>query len=362
MKFSQLNKNQKKAVLLNQGSLMILAGAGSGKTRTLVTKLAYLIQDKGMSPFQLLALTFSNKAAKEMRIRVNDLVCEDIGALQVVTFHAFCAKILRSEAHYLGLSQNFTIYDGAESKVVLKNILSRRGLSTKEISPFDMLYYMDEIKNSGYYEGCDPNDINIEIDKKEQFYSFYEEYEKEIHRANAIDFGGLIIGVIELFKKFPEVLIRYQNRFKYILVDEYQDTNRAQFQLIKLLAEKHQNICVVGDEDQSIYSWRGANIHNIFDFEKVFTNSTLIKLEQNYRSSKIIIEAAGHVISKNKMRKGKNMWTQNDAGEIIHIIECQNDNVEAGWVVDEILKLKKKRILNIVKLPFFIEIMLNLEL
>ncbi len=341
MDISKLNKDQKKAVLANQGPVMVLAGAGSGKTRTLVTKIAYLLEEKGLSPFQLLALTFSNKAAREMRDRISSLVSEELGALQVTTFHAFCAKVLRSEAHYLGLSRSFTIYDTAESKTVVKSILQRNGISTKEISPFEILYFINEIKNNGFYQGREAGDF--EPDREDLFYSFYQQYEAEIHRANAVDFGGLVTGVIQLFEKFPEVLERYQGRFKYVLVDEYQDTNRAQFELVRLISEKCKNICVVGDEDQSIYSWRGANISNILDFEKIFPETQILKLEQNYRSSKIIIEAAGHVIARNTMRKGKQMWTRNNEGEVIEIVECHNDKKEAEWITLEILELNEKK-------------------
>ena len=338
---SQLNKDQKEVVLANEKPLMVLAGAGSGKTRTLVTKIAYLIEEKGLSPFQLLALTFSNKAAQEMRNRVNSLVQEDLGTLQVTTFHAFCARTLRSEAHHLGLSRSFTIYDGAESKAVMKSVLRRQGISLKEISPYDILYFIDEIKNNAFYMGrekegfCpDPNDY---------YYPFYQEYEAEMLRANAVDFGGLIVGVIQLFEKFPMVLERYQSRFKYILVDEYQDTNHAQFELVRMLSEKNQKICVVGDEDQSIYSWRGANINNILDFEDIFSNAQILKLEQNYRSTKMIIEAAGYVISRNVERKGKTMWTNNEEGEVIEVIECENEKKEARWIADQISHLRQQK-------------------
>jgi DNA helicase-2/ATP-dependent DNA helicase PcrA len=334
VKLDSLNEVQKQAVLLTDGPVMILAGAGSGKTKTLVTRISYLLDDKNISPHQLLALTFSNKAAKEMRERIaHEVSGIDIGALQITTFHAFCARLLRSEANYLGLSRNFTIYDESESKAIVKALLERRGISTKEINPFEILNYIDGLKNNGYYStrvmedgGADPND---------EFYAYFEEYESELHRANAVDFGGLITAVIALFEKFPEVLNRYQNRFHYVLVDEYQDTNRAQFELIKMLCGKRKNICVVGDEDQSIYSWRGADIRNILDFEKIFPDVKVLKLEQNYRSSKTIIEAASCVIEKNTMRKGKHMWTQNPEGDVIEIVECFNDKEEAEFVAKE---------------------------
>lgn len=335
-----LNPVQRQAVLNTDGPVMILAGAGSGKTKTLVTRITYLLEDKNVSPHQLLALTFSNKAAREMRERIAHQITIDVGALQITTFHAFCAKLLRSEANYLGLSRNFTIYDEGESKAIAKSLLERRGISTKEINPYEILSYIDGLKNNGYYPGrIMPNADGA--DPTDQFFGYFEEYESELHRANALDFGGLITAVIHLFEKYPEVLERYQNRYVYVLVDEYQDTNRAQFDLITMLCGKRRNICVVGDEDQSIYSWRGADIRNILDFEKVFPDVNILKLEQNYRSSKTIIEAASCVIEKNTMRKGKQMWTENPEGDAIEIIECFNDKDEAEFVAQESAKLYK---------------------
>ncbi len=338
---SQLNEVQKKAVITTDGPVMILAGAGSGKTKTLVTRITFLLDEKNISPHQLLALTFSNKAAREMRERIaHELGSIDIGALQITTFHAFCAKLLRSEANFLGLSRNFTIYDEGESKAIAKSLLERRGISTKEINPYEILTYIDTLKNSGYY----PGRIMSEgaADPADEYFGYFEEYESELHRANAVDFGGLITAVIALFEKFPDVLNRYQNRFHYVLVDEYQDTNRAQFELIKMLCGKRRNICVVGDEDQSIYSWRGADIRNILDFENVFPDVNVLKLEQNYRSSKTIIEAASCVIQKNVLRKGKQMWTNNPDGDAIEIIECFNDKDEAEFVAQETHKLNRQ--------------------
>lgn len=335
---SGLNPVQQQAVLRTDGPVMILAGAGSGKTKTLVTRITYLLDEKNLSPHQLLALTFSNKAAREMRERIAaELPHLDIGSLQITTFHAFCAKLLRSEANYLGLSRNFTIYDEGESKAIAKSLLERRGISTKEINPFEILAYIDTLKNNGYYSGREMSDGAA--DPSDEYFGYFEEYEAELHRANAVDFGGLITAVIQLFEKFPDVLNRYQNRFHYVLVDEYQDTNRAQFELIRMLCGKRRNICVVGDEDQSIYSWRGADIRNILDFEKVFPDVQVLKLEQNYRSSKTIIEAASCVIEKNIMRKGKQMWTQNPEGDAIEIIECFNDKEEAEYVAQETARL-----------------------
>lgn len=332
-----LNEVQRSAVLKTEGPVMILAGAGSGKTKTLVTKISYLLEELNVSPYQVLALTFSNKAAKEMRERISYMVQNDIGSLQITTFHAFCAKVLRSEATYLGLSKNFTIYDDGESKSIVKTLLERRGISPKELNPYEILNYIDFLKNNGYYSGR----VMAEggADSSDEYFSYFEEFEAELHRANALDFGGLITGVIQLFEKFPEVLSRYQERYKYVLVDEYQDTNRSQFELVTMLAQKRRNICVVGDEDQSIYSWRGADIRNILDFEKVYPDVELLKLEQNYRSSKNIIEAASFVIAKNTFRKGKQMWTANPEGEVVHIVECFNDKEESEFIAKEVNKI-----------------------
>lgn len=320
---------------------MVLAGAGSGKTRTLVNRIAHLLQEKDVSAFRILGLTFSNKAAKEMRERIARDVNVDVRSLQVTTFHSFCSWVLRSEANYLGLSRSFTIYDESESKAVVKTLLGRRGISTKEISPYDILSFIDKLKNQGHYAG---RIATAGVDLLDDFYGYFEEYEQELHKSNAVDFGGLITGVLQLFDRHPETLKTYQNRFHYILVDEYQDTNHAQYELVKLLAGERKNLCVVGDEDQSIYSWRGADIKNILDFEKDYPQALLLKLEQNYRSSKTIIEAAGHVINNNSLRKGKSMWTDNPQGDAVEIVECSNDHKEADFVTTQIADLRASKV------------------
>ncbi len=335
-----LNQQQKVAVEHTDGPVMVLAGAGSGKTKTLVTRIAYLMGEKNVSPFRILALTFSNKAAREMRERISSMTGLDIGSLQVTTFHAFCARVLRQEADFIGISRSFTIYDGSESKSLMKQVLGRKGIGPKEVNPKDVLYYIEQLHHNGYWPGKENHELDI--DQADPFYSYYLEYTDELHRSNATDFGGLITGVLELFSKYPDVLKRYQERFRYILVDEYQDTNRCQFELVTLLASNHSNLCVVGDEDQSIYSWRGADIRNILDFEESFPKAQILRLEQNYRSSKNIIEAASHVIEKNTQRKGKKMWTDNDLGESIQIIENESDKKEAEWIAKEIINLSRK--------------------
>lgn len=334
-----LNSSQKEAVLKTDGPVMILAGAGSGKTRTLVARIQYLLEEKRISPYQILAVTFSNKAAREMRERLAVNSDINVGTLQVTTFHAFCARVLRMEATYLGLSKNFTIYDDGESQSIIKAILSKRGINQKELSPYTVAAFIDGLKNLGYYVGLKRNADVEKYAEDKRLFDIFMEYEAELHRSNAVDFGGLITGVLNLFRNYPEVLRKYQDKFKYVLVDEYQDTNRAQFDLVLMLSETHRNICVVGDEDQSIYSWRGADIRNILDYEKFFPEAKLIKLEQNYRSSKRIIEAASEVIARNLARKGKQMWTDNDDGEVIQIIECRDDKSEADYVGQEIKKL-----------------------
>jgi len=336
MNLDFLNDSQRQAVLQTDGPVMILAGAGSGKTRTLVARIQYLLEVKNVSPYQILAVTFSNKAAREMRDRLSLSTGQNMGVLQVTTFHSFCAKILRNESAYLGLSKNFTIYDDSESQSIIKSILAQRGISLKEMSPYVVSEYIDEIKNLGFFPGATKTPEILKIAQDVLLWDIYLDYEKELHKSNAVDFGGLITGVLNLFLNFPATLEKYQHKFKYLLVDEYQDTNRAQFELITCLSKLTNNICVVGDEDQSIYSWRGADIRNILDFEKIYPESKIIKLEQNYRSSKKIIEAASEVISKNFDRKGKKMWTNNQEGDEILIVECKDDRGEAEFIAQKI--------------------------
>ncbi len=349
MDLSNLNPAQKEAVLDTSGPMMILAGAGSGKTRTIVNRIQYLIHEQKVPSSNILAMTFSNKAAKEMRERVEREAGYPVGLNFITTFHSFCARVLRQEASYIGLSRNFSIYDDSESKSVIKAILGRRGISLKETNPAEIKYFINDLKNIGYFRGCEESkyfEDEYDIDKTDLFFDIYEEYERELHVSNAVDFGGMIVGVIELFSKHPKILERYQKRYKYLLVDEYQDTNRAQFYLVRMLSDLTKNICVVGDEDQSIYSWRGADIHNILDFEKFYPDFKLVKLEQNYRSSKNIIEAASHVINNNTERKGKKLWTDNTTGDEIEVIECLDDRTEADFVAGKIQEIEEIASLN----------------
>lgn len=337
---TNLNSIQLDVVENSYGPMMVLAGAGSGKTKTLVEKISHLILKLHIDPLKILTLTFSNKAAKEMKTRVNEQLNLSWHELQTTTFHGFCASIVRHHAEDLGLTSNFTIFDAGESKSLIKAVLVRRGISLKECSPFEVLSFIEDLKNNGYYRGRD-NIGSVEKKIGHEFYEYYLEYETELHRSNALDFGGLIIGVLRLFEQFPEILKRYQEAFEFILVDEYQDTNKAQFELICHMSRLKKNICVVGDEDQSIYSWRGANIWNILDFEKFFPNVKMFKLEENYRSSKMIIEAAAHVIDHNEIRKDKKMFTQNPEGELIEVIQCKGEKEEAYYVAQRALKFQK---------------------
>ncbi|OFZ14404.1 MAG: hypothetical protein A2X86_06045 [Bdellovibrionales bacterium GWA2_49_15] len=337
-----LNSEQKNAVEYFDGPMMVLAGAGSGKTRMLVAKMAHLLDVQNVGPYKILALTFSNKAAHEMRERVSRQCGINGHALAITTFHSFCARLLRSEFEYFGLSKNFSIYDEDESKAIAKSILGKYGISPKEISPYDILSYIDDLKNKGVYTGRQ-NLEALGIDVDDPFLKYFYEYEHELHRSNALDFGGLITSVLCLLERHPHILKRLQSRYEFILVDEYQDTNKAQFELLKLLASEHEKICVVGDEDQSIYSWRGADINNILDFEKHFTNVKVVKLEQNYRSSAHIINAASAVIANNVLRKGKQLWTENSEGEKITISELETEKDEANFVVKTIGKLRSAK-------------------
>lgn len=341
-----LNDKQREAVQTTDGPLMILAGAGSGKTKTVATKVAYTLDKFELSPFDVLALTFSNKAAREMRERISQQLGVPENVLMVTTFHSFCARILRTEYRFLGLTSNFTIYDDQESLAMIKNILSLRGISIKEVSPYAVHQFIDEIKNTGYYLGkekqIDEEKNNLAKFEEDAFFSIYQDYESEILKSNGLDFGGLIVGVLRLFYTNNEILRKYQNKFKFVFVDEFQDTNRAQFELLHLLTSKHQKLCVVGDEDQSIYSWRGADIRNILNFNSAFPEAKLIKLEQNYRSSQVIINASSSVIANNMNRSDKELWTENDEGELIEIKECDSDLDESSVIGEELNKLRLK--------------------
>lgn len=335
-----LNDKQKEAAGQLEGPVLILAGAGSGKTRVLTNRTAYMIDEAGISPWNILAITFTNKAADEMRERIDRLVGQGCESIWVATFHSTCVRILRRHIDLLGFDNNFTIYDTDDSKSVIKEILKRREVDTKQYPDKRFLNWISSCKN----ELSSPEDEMEEAlgDYTDELYAkVYKDYQDALHKNNALDFDDLIMKTVELFKAFPEVLENYQNRFLYIMVDEYQDTNTAQFELIRLLADKNKNICVVGDDDQSIYKFRGANIRNILDFEKVYPNAKVIKLEQNYRSTQTILDAANSVISNNSSRKPKSLWTDRGEGEKIRFINTDTAYEEAETIVDMICREKR---------------------
>ena len=335
--YDSLNREQKEAVLTVDGPLLLLAGAGSGKTRVLTHRIAYMIDEMGVNPWHILAITFTNKAAAEMRERVDNIVGFGAEQVWVATFHSTCVKILRRHIDRLGFSNDFTIYDTDDQKSVIKDICKRFQIDTKQLKERTIMSAIssakDELISPLEYELNAFGDFN-----KKKIAAVYKEYQAILKRCNALDFDDLIVKTVELFKSCPEVLYNYQERFKYIMVDEYQDTNTAQFELIRLLADRHHNLCVVGDDDQSIYKFRGANIRNILDYEKVYPEARVIKLEQNYRSTGNILDAANHVIKNNKGRKAKSLWTEKDAGARVHYRQFDNGYEEAEFVSDDIAK------------------------
>lgn len=335
--YDSLNREQKEAVLTVDGPLLLLAGAGSGKTRVLTHRIAYMIDEMGVNPWHILAITFTNKAAAEMRERVDNIVGFGAEQVWVATFHSTCVKILRRHIDRLGFSNDFTIYDTDDQKSVIKDICKRFQIDTKQLKERTIMSAIssakDELISPLEYELNAFGDFN-----KKKIASVYKEYQAILKRCNALDFDDLIVKTVELFKSCPEVLYNYQERFKYIMVDEYQDTNTAQFELIRLLADRHHNLCVVGDDDQSIYKFRGANIRNILDYEKVYPEARVIKLEQNYRSTGNILDAANHVIKNNKGRKAKSLWTEKDAGARVHYRQFDNGYEEAEFVSDDITR------------------------
>lgn len=328
---AKLNPEQKKAAITTEGPVLILAGAGSGKTRVLTHRIAHLILDKKVEPWNILAITFTNKAAKEMRERV-EKVCGNAD-VWVSTFHSMCVRILHREIEALGYSKDFTIYDDDDQKKLIAEILAQKDLSPKDNPPKEFLYVISEAKNK--MEG--PKKIlDFSTNPREKLYAeVYALYEERMRKANALDFDDLLIKTVVLFHKFPEILDKYATRFKYIHVDEYQDTNMVQYRLVKQLASVWNNICVVGDDDQSIYGWRGADIRNILEFEKDFKNATVIKLEQNYRSTNNILESANAVISNNKSRKNKHLWSDKGNGAKLRIEELSDGRSEAYYIVSE---------------------------
>ena len=332
---NDLNPVQKEAVEYSGGPLLILAGAGSGKTRVLTYKIAYLLEEGIYKPWEILAITFTNKAAKEMKERVENLVGENAKDIWLGTFHSICVKILKREIEPLGYTRDFNILDELDKAKVIKDVLKKLEISDKDYAPGYVASEISKAKNkmqsSEEYLKENYGDYRLETIGK-----IYVEYQKEIKKNNSLDFDDILCLTVELFKKYSDRLNYYQNKFKYILVDEYQDTNHVQFLLISMLAALHGNICVVGDESQSIYAFRGADISNILDFEKEYDNAKIIKLEQNYRSTKTILNAANAVINNNESKLKKNLWTENDEGEKIKYFTSKNEYEEVDYIVDKI--------------------------
>ncbi len=333
--YDTLNKEQREAVLHTEGPLLILAGAGSGKTRVLTHRIAYLIEEKGVNPWNILAITFTNKAAGEMRERVDRIVGFGSESIWVSTFHSTCVRILRRYIDRLGYGTNFTIYDGDDQKTLMKDVCKQLQIDTKIYKERNLLAAISSAKD----EMIMPNEYELNAAgdyNKQKIAKVYREYEKQLHANNALDFDDLLVKTVQLLQTQPDVLEYYQERFRYIMVDEYQDTNTVQFKLISMLAKKYRNLCVVGDDDQSIYKFRGANIKNILNFEDVFEDTRVIKLEQNYRSTETILNAANGVIRNNYGRKEKVLWTENGEGDKIAFQQFENGYQEADYVVNDI--------------------------
>lgn len=334
----RLNKEQRAAATHKDGPLLILAGAGSGKTSTMTHRIAWLIRECGVSPYHILAVTFTNKAAQEMRDRIEDLVGSDVRKMWVVTFHSACLRILRTYGERLGYERDFVVYDPADQKVVMRNAIKAKNIDEKKYS----VQYVLSIISACKEKGQSPEaylEIEGENPKTKTIAELYRAYESTLRKNNAVDFDDLLWKTVKLLEQDGEVLDRYKKRFQYIMVDEYQDTNMMQYRFIKLLAEGHNNICVVGDDDQCIYQWRGADIRNILEFEKDFKGAKLIKLEQNYRSDANILDAAHSVISHNKGRKPKKLWTQRGAGNKIKYYRADDDREEARYTAREICRI-----------------------
>ncbi|MGL6220987.1 MAG: ATP-dependent helicase, partial [Lacrimispora sphenoides] len=334
--YDTLNPMQKEAVLHTDGPLLVLAGAGSGKTRVLTHRIAYLIEEKSINPWNILAITFTNKAAGEMRERVDRLVGFGADSIWVSTFHSSCVRILRRHIESLGYTTNFTIYDSDDQKTLMRHVLKGLDMDPKIYKDRAMLGFISTAKNE--LVTAVEFELNAGGDfRQKKVAQIYKEYQSQLKKNNALDFDDLIMKTVQLFQNNPEILDYYQERFKYIMVDEYQDTNTAQFKLISLLAGKYRNLCVVGDDDQSIYKFRGANIENILNFEKAYPGAKVIKLEQNYRSSQSILNAANEVIRHNRGRKDKTLWTANEEGPLVQFKQFDNASEEADAIVRDIL-------------------------
>ncbi len=338
----ELNPQQRLAVTTTEGPLLVIAGAGSGKTRVLTYRIAYLIEELGVSPYSVLAITFTNKAAAQMRERLLKLAGERAEQMWISTFHSACVRILRRDIERVGYERGFTIYDSSDQKALIKDCIKQVGLGEKEYTP---AYCLSKISSA--------KDLLLGPEEFEQTYQndfrmkgiarVYELYQKRLHQNNAVDFDDLIVLTVKLLSENKDVLHYYSNKFRYIHVDEYQDTNNAQYQLVSLLSSAHKNLCVVGDDDQSIYKFRGADITNILEFEKTFPNAKVIKLEQNYRSTGKILEAANNVILNNEGRKGKKLWTENEEGALVTLCRLPTERDEAAYIADEIWELNQNQ-------------------
>src|ERR1700750_172536 len=345
-KFSQLlenmNPQQQDGIQSVDGPVLLLAGAGSGKTRVITHRIAYLIQERGVSPDSILAVTFTNKAAKEMQERVEKILGHSsLAKPTLATFHSFCVRVLRRDiealrVHGKGLTKSFAIYDETDQQAVVKSALKRLGVDDKQLKPRVALGRISWAKN----HMIDPQEYFLASTNpmEEKIAHIFEIYRKELAKANAMDFDDLLLETVRLLKSSSEVRERYNRRYRYVMIDEYQDTNRPQYELMKLLAGPSGNVCVVGDEDQSIYSWRGADIKNILEFEKDFPETKTIRLEQNYRSTQVILEGASAVVARNLQRKGKNLWTSREGGSMIGYYEAPDGENEALFVADRVQK------------------------
>jgi DNA helicase-2/ATP-dependent DNA helicase PcrA len=337
---AKLNPEQRIAVETTEGPLLILAGAGSGKTRVITNRIVWLIEEKGVSPDAILAVTFTNKASKEMGARVEKMIGQrSVAKPLIATFHSLCVRILRRDIEALrigdqGLTRSFAIYDENDQQNIVKQAMRRLGMDTKQLTPRTVLSRISWAKN----HMVDPQEyfLGSKDQNSERIAHIYKSYEAELRKNNAMDFDDLLLEAVRLLKSSSEVRERYQRRYRYLLVDEYQDTNRPQYELLKLLAGERKNVCAVGDEDQSIYSWRGADINNILNFEKDFANAKIVRLEQNYRSTQVILEAAGAVVANNLRRKGKKLWTDRQGGAQIGYYEAPDGENEALFIADRI--------------------------
>jgi DNA helicase-2/ATP-dependent DNA helicase PcrA len=332
-----LNAPQREAVVHGEGPLLILAGAGSGKTRVLTHRIAHLVGTGQARPSEILAITFTNKAAQEMRERVAALVGNRARAMWVMTFHSACARMLRSDADKLGYTRGFTIYDEQDSLRLVKNCIDELDVDPKRFAPRGIRRQISDAKN--VLQDAEAYRIKVSTFFEQTAADVYELYEQRLHAANAMDFDDLLFRCVNLFELFPEVRDRYRRSFRHVLVDEYQDTNRAQYRWLQLLTEEHRNLCVVGDDDQSIYRFRGADIRNILDFEDDFPDAQVVKLEQNYRSTQTILNASNAVISNNRARKDKFLWSELGEGDPVHVRELEDEHAEARFVVSEIERL-----------------------